>query len=76
MATPKIIVTQTTKTVTQTNVEPVTLTTEQFNAIIAALAPLGISANVPLTADNIQGVNVMKRQDGNFVVNIRPAQNA
>jgi hypothetical protein len=76
METPKINVTQTTKTIVETKIDPIILTAAQFDSIIAALKPLGISSTYPLTSANIQAVNVMQRQNGEFVVNIRPVQNA
>jgi len=60
----------TTKTNIITVVQPIQLTKEQFAGIITAVEAGGISANVPITVDNLQGVNVRKNLDGTFTVYI------
>jgi len=53
---PEIVVTNRVITV----VQPVTLTSEQMTSIISMVDASGIHANVPITVENLQGVNVRK----------------
>lgn len=61
----------TTKTNVVTFVQPLRLTTEQMAGIITAVQAGGINANVPITTDNLVGVNVRKGTDGTFTVFIQ-----
>ena len=61
----------TTRTNIVTVVQPIQLTTEQMTGIIAAVEAGGISANVPITTDNLQGVNVRKNPAGGYIVYIQ-----
>jgi len=67
--TPAIIVTIRTNIITV--VQPIELTTEQMARIITAVQAGGISANVPITTDNLQGVNVRKNPAGGYTVYIQ-----
>ena len=58
----------TTKTNIVTVVEPIKLTSTQMAGIISAVEAGGISANVPITTDNLQAVMVRKGTDGVFTV--------
>jgi len=57
-----------TKTNIITVVQPIQLTSAQMAGIITAVEAGGISANVPITTDNLQGVSVRKNIDGSFTV--------
>jgi hypothetical protein len=61
----------TTRTNIVTVVQPIQLTTEQMDGIIAAVQAGGINANVPITTDNLQGVNVRKNPVGGYTVYIQ-----
>lgn len=61
----------TTKTNIVTVVEPIKLTSAQMAGIITAVEAGGISANVPITTDNLQAVMVRKGTDGVFTVFIQ-----
>tara|TARA_R110000868_G_scaffold33169_1_gene120760 strand:+ start:960 stop:1229 length:270 start_codon:yes stop_codon:yes gene_type:complete len=61
----------TTKTNIVTVVEPIHLTSAQMAGIITAVEAGGISANVPITTDNLVGVNVRKSPDGGYNVFIQ-----
>jgi len=61
----------TTKTNIVTVVEPIKLTSTQMAGIITAVEAGGISANVPITTDNLQAVMVRKGTDGVFTVFIQ-----
>ena len=69
VVTPTILVT--TKTNITTVVQPIQLTTEQMAGIITAVQAGGINANVPITTDNLQGVNVRKNPAGGYNVFIQ-----
>lgn len=73
---PQIIVE--TKTIVSTNtitrVEPINLTDAQFAGIITMVQSSGISANVPITTENLRGVMVRKNPAGGWVVNIQVKQ--
>ena len=64
----------TTKTNIVTVVQPIQLTTEQMAGIISAVEAGGISANVPITTDNLQGVLVRKNPTGGWIINIQVKQ--
>jgi hypothetical protein len=66
---PSIVVT--TKTNIVTVVEPIKITSTQMAGIITAVEASGISANVPITTDNLQAVMVRKGTDGVFTVFIQ-----
>jgi len=61
----------TTKTNIMTFVEPLKLTKEQMAAIIAAVQAGGISANIPITTDNLHSVVVRKGTNDEFTVYIQ-----
>lgn len=69
---PQIVVE--TKTIVSTNtvtrVTPITLTDEQFAGIIAMVQGAGISANVPITTENLRAVTVRKQPTGGWIINI------
>ena len=73
---PQIVVE--TKTIVSTNtitrVTPITLTDEQFAGIITMVQGAGISANVPITTENLRGVMVRKNPVGGWIVNIQVKQ--
>ena len=66
---PSIVVTSRTNVVSV--VQPIHLTDEQFAGIITAVQAGGIHANVPITTDNLVGVNVRKSPDGGYNVFIQ-----
>jgi len=51
-------------------VDPIILTADQMAGIIAMIQSSGISANVPITTNNLNRVSVMKNVDGTFTVRI------
>ena len=55
-------------------IDPITLSPEQMAGIIAAVQAGGISANVPITTDNLQGVLVRKNPTGGWIINIQVKQ--
>ena len=61
----------TTKTNIVTVVEPIKLTSAQMAGIITAVEAGGISANVPITTDNLQAVMVRKGTNGEYTVYIQ-----
>jgi hypothetical protein len=61
----------TTKTNIVTVVEPIKLTSLQMAGIITAVETGGISANVPITTDNLQAVMVRKGTNGEYTVYIQ-----
>jgi hypothetical protein len=73
---PQIVVE--TKTIVSTNtvtrVTPITLTDEQFAGIITMVQGAGISANVPITTENLRGVMVRKNPAGGWIINIQVKQ--
>jgi hypothetical protein len=73
---PQIVVE--TKTIVSTNtitrVTPITLTDEQFAGIITMVQNSGISANVPITTENLRAVIVRKQPTGGWIVNIQVKQ--
>ena len=73
---PQIVVETTTfvSTNTVTRVTPITLTDEQFASIIAMVQGAGISANVPITTNNLRAVTVRKNPVGGWIINIQVKQ--
>jgi hypothetical protein len=67
-AAPTINISSVTNVVTI--VDPIILTADQMAGIIAMIQSSGISANVPITTNNLNRVNVMKNVDGTFTVRI------
>lgn len=61
----------TTKTNVITVVQPIQLSTEQMAEMISAVQDSGISANVPITTDNLQAINVRKNLAGGYMVYIQ-----
>ena len=53
-----------------TTVDQITLSPEQMAGIIALVQGSGISANVPITTENLRGVMVRKNPAGGWIVNI------
>jgi len=53
-----------------TIVDPIILTAGQMAGIISMIQSSGISANVPITTNNLNRVSVMKNVDGTFTVRI------
>ena len=53
-----------------TIVDPIILTADQMAGIISMIQSSGISANVPITTNNLNRVSVMKNVDGTFTVRI------
>jgi len=67
-ATPFINISSVTNVVTI--VDPIILTADQMAGIISMIQSSGISANVPITTNNLNRVSVMKNVDGTFTVRI------
>ena len=68
VAPPSINISSVTNIVTI--VDPIILTADQMAGIIALVQGSGISANVPITTNNLNRVSLMRNVDGTFTVRI------